>query len=178
MVDEMGPHMATITHTAPLIAADLPPRLQPSHLWLVCVFVCVCVCLCVTRGIPGSGGQNVHIDAYFATLTHPLTHTHTNTHISLLCFEHFRQNFPQINKYVITYINKHSTPPSQLSPLQSVKYCLRPTCIWLCWWKVKKAGSHFGCWRREKWRDGQRGKERERESQEGEKYWEIWGRVW
>lgn len=32
MVDEMGPHMATITHTAPLIAADLPPRLQPSHL--------------------------------------------------------------------------------------------------------------------------------------------------
>lgn len=32
MVDEMGLHMATITHTAPLIAADLPPRLQPSHL--------------------------------------------------------------------------------------------------------------------------------------------------
>lgn len=43
MVDEMGLHMATIIRTAPLIAADLPPRLQPSHLQLKCVYVRECV---------------------------------------------------------------------------------------------------------------------------------------
>lgn len=32
----------------------------------------VCVCVCVSRGISGSGGQDVHIDAYFTTLTHTL----------------------------------------------------------------------------------------------------------
>lgn len=67
MVGEMGPHMATITHTAPLIAADPPPRLQLSHLQLKFDFVCVCV----SGGIPGSGGQNVHTDEYFATLAQP-----------------------------------------------------------------------------------------------------------
>lgn len=50
MVGEIGPHMATITHTAPLIAADLPPRLQLSHLRLKFEFLCVCV----SGGIPGS----------------------------------------------------------------------------------------------------------------------------
>ena len=130
----------------------------------VCVCMCVCVCVCV-RGHPRFRRAECshrcifcHINTLFKTHVHTHTHTNVSTHVS---FEHVRQNFPQINKYVITYINKRNTRRF----LQSMKRCLRSidfVCFY--WWKV--AGRNFGNWRREEGGDGQRGGESRRKQGE------------
>lgn len=81
--------------------AAIPPPTQ------VCVYVCVCVrvYMSVSGGIPGSGGQNVHTDAYFATLAQ----THTD---GFTCFERLTQNFPSVKKYMKSHMNKHHTVSS------------------------------------------------------------------
>lgn len=58
--------------------ASSPAAIPPLTVVCMFVYVRVGVCVCVSGGIPGSEGQNVHIDAHFATLTHPLQCTHTH----------------------------------------------------------------------------------------------------